>query len=624
MDVRETGLDFNFTYAPGITDEQILGVELAGEMWSNYLGDTHQYIDQDDVSHLEKTTINIHVEVGSDLLPDNVIGGAFPVISQEKYEDVYDAITGDITTSNDQVAVDSLFNNSSLDNKKTQILVNDKVTESEKIQLTNANLKALDLIDVTKDEYQKLDGYIVLSDLSNYSSIEWNYDYLGGAKPGTLDFLTTVTHEIGHNLGFISGTDRIALNTEVLGYYQRTTSINVIDQAMLIAHNGKYSAQLDGSDASKPVKFRAKYEKEDKNTFRQDRDKFFDAVEVLQNVDDSVDSQEIKDALQAVEKYLKYDGSWTPLLEQDKELFESIKEQLGELQLDKIGEKMTSLDLFRYSTASSDLGVNDITRGSASYFSLDGSPTDLAMSNGQDYQGSHWQNREFAQGLGVMNPTVTLNQRWNISDNDLMALDAIGWDVNYDQSMDLQALYDKASAAVANAWIGDRTEDVEKIIYSDAYDARKSRSNTFRALLSAGFSAQAGYFSTISPLNVNDSSNFNSEEVACEYSCVSCIDNWVVNTNNRQSLPSLQFDSFNSFSRVTWENDNTVDNSDNSSTLAENLSKEEDSENSNHNTIPLAENPQKEGDSDKSSTSSQEIKRELCEEKLYEENLVLA
>ena len=70
----ETGVEFNFSFAPGISEEQIIGIELAGEMWGNYLGDTQQSINGDDIHN---TVINIHVEVASDLLPENVIGGSF-------------------------------------------------------------------------------------------------------------------------------------------------------------------------------------------------------------------------------------------------------------------------------------------------------------------------------------------------------------------------------------------------------------------------------------------------------------------------------------------------------------------------------------------------------------------
>ena len=81
MSEIDTGIDFNFSFAPGITDPQILGFEIAGEIWSQHLADTYQ----DD--YLE---INIHVEATDELLPENVVGGAFPTIETGiQYGDIY-------------------------------------------------------------------------------------------------------------------------------------------------------------------------------------------------------------------------------------------------------------------------------------------------------------------------------------------------------------------------------------------------------------------------------------------------------------------------------------------------------------------------------------------------------
>ena len=86
----ETGVDFNFSFADGATDEQILGFELAGEIWSQYLVDTF---------NCKNLEINIHVEIGDDLLPDHIIGGAFPTIETGvHYKNIYAAIENDVRT----------------------------------------------------------------------------------------------------------------------------------------------------------------------------------------------------------------------------------------------------------------------------------------------------------------------------------------------------------------------------------------------------------------------------------------------------------------------------------------------------------------------------------------------
>ena len=91
MNATETGVDFNFSFAEGATDEQILGFELAGEIWSQYLGDTFNG---------EDLGINIHVEIADDLLPETIIGGAFPTIKTDiTYGEIYNALVNDLTST---------------------------------------------------------------------------------------------------------------------------------------------------------------------------------------------------------------------------------------------------------------------------------------------------------------------------------------------------------------------------------------------------------------------------------------------------------------------------------------------------------------------------------------------
>lgn len=187
MDVFESGTQFDFSYAPGTSQEQILGFEMAGEIWSQYLADN--------------VTVNIHVET-TDQLPENVIGGALPGTKKGvKYDKLWKEMSKDITTWDDLTA----FNNLA-DENEILALVSEKHGKVKDMKLTNANSKALDIIDGDKD---KLDGYILMSDLSGQDDVAWDYDPLrgDGIADNELDFLSVALHEVGHVLGFTSGLD---------------------------------------------------------------------------------------------------------------------------------------------------------------------------------------------------------------------------------------------------------------------------------------------------------------------------------------------------------------------------------------------------------------------------------
>ncbi len=87
---------------------------------------------------------------------------------------------------------------------------------------------------------------------------------------------------------------------------------------------------------------------------------------------------------------------------------------------------VSALDLFRYSADSTAQKAIDFTlSGTDKYFSLDGGKTKIAsFETGQGYQASHWLDN---QGIGIMDPTSALGETRGISDRDLRAFDAIGW-----------------------------------------------------------------------------------------------------------------------------------------------------------------------------------------------------
>jgi Ca2+-binding RTX toxin-like protein len=189
---------FNFKYAPGVTLEQMTGFEMAGRIWSSYLTDNVQ--------------VNLYVEM-TDRLEGNILGGAIPRLNaKQDYSPFRDKLTADATSTDDQRALNAmeskefgawfdLYDNSSSNSGNA-------LEKNNRMNITSANSKALG-ITLKKGNESQLDGYLMFNKLSN-QGVRWNYDYArtGAAPANQVDFLSTVMHEIGHVLGFVSSVDR--------------------------------------------------------------------------------------------------------------------------------------------------------------------------------------------------------------------------------------------------------------------------------------------------------------------------------------------------------------------------------------------------------------------------------
>jgi hypothetical protein len=231
-------MNFNFTYGLGTTLQQMVGMEMAGRIWSSYLKDP--------------VTVNIHVGmVSSLLLPSKVIGGALAgVQSGQKYTDVRDRLLLEAGNLDYTSALSGISDGRSFDDKvSASHLAGDKELttnldwqmstvagsfgntdslKTSRLNVTRANAKALGL---TVPNLDNLDGYIVLSDLSGATtssgqSVSWNYNYTAAPNSNQLDFLSTAVHEIGHVLGFISGVDRPGWMTNTVDIEQEKELID--------------------------------------------------------------------------------------------------------------------------------------------------------------------------------------------------------------------------------------------------------------------------------------------------------------------------------------------------------------------------------------------------------------
>lgn len=97
------------------------------------------------------------------------------------------------------------------------------------------------------------------------------------------------------------------------------------------------------------------------------------------------------------------------------------------------GTIVTALDLFRFSPESSNQGIQDLSLGGEKYFSLDGGRSITAQFAtglaGDGFQSSHWQEADGSKAIGIMDPAIAKGEKSQISQFDLLALQALGWNV---------------------------------------------------------------------------------------------------------------------------------------------------------------------------------------------------
>ena len=189
---------FNFTFQPGVSSEQIVGFEMAGRVWSQYV--------QDDA------VFNIHV-MATDDLPSSVVGGSLPIFVTTDVATVQEALNKDVTSADDAIAIANLNTTSDANGvAQYSAVVNNRQYQSSELSITRANAKALGWKDSATPD--AIDGYVVFNNLSG-SNFSWDYDFSRASKSSSqqLDFLGMALHELGHVMGFTSSVDLIDADT---------------------------------------------------------------------------------------------------------------------------------------------------------------------------------------------------------------------------------------------------------------------------------------------------------------------------------------------------------------------------------------------------------------------------
>jgi Ca2+-binding RTX toxin-like protein len=188
---------FNFSYAPGTTLQQMMGFEMAGRIWSTYLTDN--------------VTVNLHVEM-TDRLGSNVLGGSIPRLNaKQDFKPFRDSLFADSVSADDRLAMNAVNDkeiDAWFDLYEDSNANSGSSLHTNRMNITSANSKALG-ITLKKGTGDQLDGYILMNKLANQSA-QWNYDYTRSSQASTnsVDFLSTILHEMGHVLGFASSVDR--------------------------------------------------------------------------------------------------------------------------------------------------------------------------------------------------------------------------------------------------------------------------------------------------------------------------------------------------------------------------------------------------------------------------------
>jgi Ca2+-binding RTX toxin-like protein len=199
----ETNLKFNISATSNIDPQALAGFTTAANNWAKTLNN--------------KAEINVSVAFQD--LGSGVLGQTVSEYVNYSYADVYAALVRKRLSSDDFQAISNLQIGSDFDllinrtanspngsGSLVPYLDNNANANNTTIRLNRSNAKALGLVAA---DASSTDTTLIFN--SN-NSIKWDFNPADGIATGDFDFIGTVTHELGHSLGFESGVDVLDSN----------------------------------------------------------------------------------------------------------------------------------------------------------------------------------------------------------------------------------------------------------------------------------------------------------------------------------------------------------------------------------------------------------------------------